>query len=89
MRRWAAILLLGLALVYLGATGVDFCVEETGSDCAPICHLLCSDGCATAPMPEPPGPPPADPLPRPRFSSERLADLVSLCPEPEKDPPRA
>ncbi len=89
MRRWVAILLLCLVGLYLGATGVDTCAEGPGEDCAPICHLLCSDGCATAPMPERPVPPPADPLPQPRFLAERVEYLVSLHLEPEKEPPRA
>ena len=41
------------------------------------------------PIPEPPAPPPPDVLPRPRFNTERIEQLISLQPEPEKDPPRA
>ena len=90
LRRWMAVLLLGLVGLYLGAAGLDRCVDEGPVEaCPPICHLLCSDGCATAPMPEAPAPPPGDPLPEPRFLADRAVDLVSLRPEPEKDPPRA
>ena len=88
MRRWIAILLFCLATVYLGATSLDPCVEGSGDDCAPICHILCADGCAAAPMPEAPVPPASDPLPQPRFLTDRFEDLVSLDIEPEKDPPR-
>ena len=89
MRRWLAILLLCLATAYLGATSMDPCAEGPGDDCAPICHILCVDGCATAPVPEAPVPPPPDPLPQSRFTIERIEDLVSLDIEPEKEPPRA
>jgi len=89
MRRWVAILLLCLASVYLGATSVDLCVEGPGDDCAPICHILCADGCATVPVPDAPVPPSPEPLPSPRFVAERVDCPISLDIEPEKDPPRA
>lgn len=90
LRRGVAVVLLCLVGLYLGATGADRCPDEAPVEaCPPICHLLCSDGCATAPVPEAPAPPPGDALPTPRFRAERAADLVSLGPEPEKDPPRA
>lgn len=88
MRRWAAILLLCLATYYLGATGLDECTEGVNDDCAPICHILCADGCATVPVPDSPAPPAPDPLPHPRYEAERDENLVSLVAEPEKDPPR-
>lgn len=89
MRRWLAILLLCLASVYLGATSLDPCAEGPGDDCAPMCHILCADGCATTPVPETPVPPASGPLPQSRFMIERIEDLVSLDIEPEKEPPRA
>lgn len=89
MRRWVAILLLCLASVYLGATGVDHCTQGPEDDCAPVCHIFCADGCATVPVPETPAPPAPDPLPSPRFEAERVVNLVNLEIEPEKDPPRA
>lgn len=89
LRRWTAVLLLALVGLYLGAAGTDRCLDEGPVEaCPPLCHLLCSDGCATAPMPEAPAPPPGDTLPEPCFLADRVADLVSLRPEPEKDPPR-
>jgi len=88
VRRWVAILLLCLASVYLGATGVDQCAEGVTDDCAPICHILCADGCATVPVPEAIVPPCPDPLPRPRFEVQRVVHLVTVDTEPEKDPPR-
>ena len=88
MRRWIAILLLCLASVYLGATSLDQCAEGPEDDCAPICHILCADGCGTVPMPEPPRPPAPDPLPDPPFLVERSTGLISLDIEPEKEPPR-
>jgi hypothetical protein len=89
MRRWVAVVLLCLVALYLGATGEDACGDGPGEACAPICHLLCSDGCATAPVPETPAAPPCDPPPAPCFLAERIPAFVSLSPEPEKDPPRA
>jgi hypothetical protein len=89
VKRWVAILLLCLASVYLGATGVDRCAEGPEDDCAPICHILCADGCATVPVPEAPVPPSPDPQPCLCFTAERAGTLVSLDIEPEKDPPRA
>lgn len=88
MRRWAAVLLLLLAVAYLRAYSADPCAEGPGDDCAPLCHILCVDGCATAPVPEAPMAPPPDPLPQPSYEAERAEHLVSLVIEPEKDPPR-
>lgn len=89
MRRWVAILLLCLASLYLGATGVDQCAEGLEDDCAPICHILCADGCATVPVPDVIVPPLPDPHPRPRFEIQPGVPLVTLETEPEKDPPRS
>jgi len=88
LRRWVAILLLCLASVYMGATDLDQCAEGPADDCAPICHILCADGCATVPVPEVPRPPTPDPLPDAAFLAERSTGLVSLDIEPEKEPPR-
>lgn len=88
MRRWIAAVFLVLIAFYLGVGAVDRCVDAP-SDGVPVCHILCNDGCATAPIPEPPVPPPADPLPRPRFEAVRAEHLTSLDTEPEKAPPRA
>ena len=88
MRRWVAALFLVLAAFYLGASIQDRCAEGP-SDCGQVCHILCNDGCATAPIPEPPIPPPHDPLPGRSFEAERVEHVVCLEPEPEKDPPRA
>lgn len=89
MRRWVAILLLCLASLYLGATSLDQCAEGPGDDCAPVCHILCADGCATVPVPEAPRAPAPDPLPDPVFLAEPAAHLITLDIEPEKEPPRA
>jgi len=89
MRRWIAILLLCLASIYLGATGLDACIEGPDDDCAPVCHILCADGCATVPVPDTPVPPLPDAPLRPSFVAERVVDLVNCEIEPEKDPPRA
>lgn len=89
MRRWVAILLLFLASVYLGATSVDRCAEGLEDDCAPICHILCADGCGTVPVPEASVPRLPDSLPKPCFVAERVVNLVNIEIEPEKDPPRA
>lgn len=87
MKRWVAAFLLVLFAAYLGASSGDRCADGD-PECAQVCHVLCQDGCATAPLPEAPVPPPADPLPCPHFAAERAEHLVSLDPEPEKDPPR-
>lgn len=88
MKRGIAALFLVLIAFYLAPVGVDRC-EENPSGGVEVCHLLCEDGCATAPIPEPPAPPPPDVLPRLRFETDRIEQLISLQPEPEKDPPRA
>ena len=89
MRRWVAILLLCLSSLYLGATSLDACAEGPRDVCAPNCHILCADGCATAPVHEAPVPPSPDPLPRSTFVADTFENLVSLNIEPEKEPPRA
>jgi hypothetical protein len=88
LRRWIAGLFLVLALFYVGASIQDRC-EDSCPDSVPVCHLLCSDGCATAPVPATPMAPPSDPLPRPRYEVARAGNLSTLEIEPEIDPPRA
>jgi hypothetical protein len=88
VRRWIAALFLVVIAFYFGADGADPCAENS-SEGVQVCHILCNDGCAAAPIPTPPLPPPPDPMPRPRFEAERSEQLVSLCIEPEKEPPRA
>lgn len=88
MKRWIALCFVLLIAFYVGTSAMDHCEERPGDE-AQVCHILCNDGCATAPIPEPPVPPPMDPLPRPRFEAEWAEHLVSLVLEPEKAPPRA
>ncbi|NTW84921.1 MAG: hypothetical protein HGB30_02025 [Holophagaceae bacterium] len=88
MRRWIAILLLCLAGAYLSAADVDECATSSDEACAPICHLLCSDGCATVPVPEPPVPPSPDQLPRTVFKVSPPSMPLLRAVEPEKTPPR-
>jgi hypothetical protein len=88
MRRWLAVLLLCLVGAYLAATGSDDCGGSRDDTCAPVCHLLCADGCAAAPMPTPPVAPPADPLPRPRFQQSPAVQPLIRAVEPEQTPPR-
>ncbi len=87
MRRWVAALFLVLAAFYLGAAGLDRC-QGGNPDHVQVCHTLCADGCAEAPLPSTPVPPPPDPLPCARYEEERAPALVSLDIEPEKDPPK-
>ncbi len=89
MRRWVAGLFLALSLFYLGAVSTDHCEDRVSDDCAPICHILCADGCAVAPLPLGPIPPPPDALPRAPHEHGQAPALVSLVIEPEKDPPKA
>ncbi|WP_306590603.1 hypothetical protein [Geothrix sp. 21YS21S-4] len=89
VRRWVAALLLCLMGLYLGAAGREVCPDTSPAGCAPACHLLCGDDCATAPVPEAPVPPPAPRRLHPRFAVPRAQSLVSLTVEPEKEPPRA
>jgi hypothetical protein len=89
MRRWVAALFLALTVFYMGSAGVDRCDDRTSSDCVQICHILCTDGCAVAPLPTTPAPPPPDPLPCAPYEHERAPALVTLDIEPEKDPPKA
>jgi hypothetical protein len=88
MRRWVAALFLALTVFYMGAAGADRC-DDRKADCVEICHVLCSDGCAVAPLPATPAPPPPDPLPSAPYEHERALALVTLDIEPEKDPPKA
>ena len=88
MKRWVAILLFCLIGAYLGATGVDECAGSPDEACAPVCHLLCSDGCATAPVPEAPMPPSPDHLPRITFNVSPPSLPLMRTVEPEKTPPR-
>ena len=88
MRRWVAALFLLVIAFYLGAAGRDGCDQKPKVD-APVCQLLCADGCATAPLPVSPVAPEPDPLPREMHPGERPVNLVSLDLAPEKDPPRA
>jgi hypothetical protein len=89
MRRWIAALFLTITVFYLGASRIDRCTDRVADDCAPVCHILCADGCAVAPLPVAPTPPPPDPLPRAPHEHEQASALVSLEIEPEKDPPKA
>ena len=87
-RRWIAALFLVLTAFYLGAASLDRC-EDNNNECVQVCQIICSDGCAVAPLPSTPTPPPPDPLPRARYEHERAPALISLNIEPEKDPPKA
>ncbi len=88
MKRWIAGLFLVLLAFYVGASNRDRCVDDP-SDCAQVCHILCADGCAAAPMPVAPVAPPPDPEPPRTYECAKAEHLVSLKSEPEKDPPRA
>ena len=88
MRRWGAVLILLLIAFYLGAAAQDRC-DDSPRDRAAVCHILCADECATAPVPVAPVPPPPDPMPRERHAHERAARLLNLDFEPEKTPPRS
>lgn len=87
MKRWVAAIFLMVIAFYLAGQTVDRCGDNPNEE-AQICHILCSDGCATAPIPKPPTAPPPDPLPRPSFEAERAEHLTTLTVEPEKEPPR-
>jgi len=88
MRRWIATLFLALTVFYLGAAGMDRCDDSASPDCVQVCHILCTDGCAVAPLPSTPTPPRPDQLPRDPYDHERAPALVTLVIEPEKDPPK-
>jgi hypothetical protein len=88
MRRFITILLLCLASVYLSATYVDPCGEGPVDDCAPICHILCADGCASVPVPEIPASPLPEPTPGISYKESVDQPILSLGLEPEKEPPR-
>ena len=88
MKRWVAILLLCLVGAFLGATGMDECGGSADDTCAPVCHLLCSDGCAAAPMPQSPASPAPDPLPRFNYNVIPALPPLARTVEPEKTPPR-
>ncbi len=86
-RRLVAAIFLLLIAFYIGAAQVDRC-DDAPNDCGQVCHILCNDGCATAPIPTPPIPPPADPLPRPVYEETVVRPILNLDLEPEKAPPR-
>ena len=87
-RRWIAVLFLVITAFYLGAAGLDRC-DDNKAGCVQVCQILCADGCATAPLPSSPTPPPPDRLPRAPYEQEKAPQLINLDVEPEKDPPRA
>lgn len=87
MTRWIALAFLLLIACYLGTTACDPCEGRPGDE-AQVCHILCSDGCATAPLPVAPAPPPPDALPRPGHAAEKPCPLPRLDLEPETAPPR-
>ena len=87
-RRWIAALFLVLTAFYLGAATLDHC-GDNNTECVQVCQIICSDGCAVAPLPSTPTPPPPDPLPCACYEHERAPALISLSIEPEKDPPKA
>ncbi len=87
MRRWIATAFLLLIAFYVGVAQVDQCSGEP-DDCGQICHILCNDGCATAPVPVAAVAPPPDPLPKPVYAETVVHSVLSLDLEPEKSPPR-
>lgn len=88
MKRVVAILFLFLIAFYLGAEGKDRCDSGPRLE-SQVCHILCADGCATAPLPVAPVPPDPDPLTRGMHPAERPLSLISFYLAPEKDPPKA
>jgi hypothetical protein len=88
MKRWVAGLFLVLLAFYLGASRYDHC-GGCPDDQGQVCHILCSDGCATAPIPGQPSPPSPDPLPRPVYDAALPHPVLNVPREPEKTPPRA
>ena len=88
MRLWVAVFFLVLVAFYLGASLYDHC-DSCPDEQIQVCHILCDDGCATAPIPAPPSPPPPDPLPRPVYVASWPHPVLNVPREPEKAPPRA
>jgi len=87
MKRWVTIACLLLVAFYIGAIQADRC-DDTPKSCGTVCHFLCNDGCATAPMPVPPVAPPPDALPEPVYEETIARPLLNLGLEPEIAPPR-
>lgn len=88
MRRWIACFFLVLVAFYLGAGSFDRC-DEVPTEQGQVCHILCSDGCATAPVPATPAVPPPDPMPKRVYDAARAYPILELDRQPEKAPPRA
>jgi hypothetical protein len=77
-----------LVAFYLGAGSLDRC-DETPMDQGQVCHILCSDGCATAPIPVTPATPMPDPLPKRVYEPTPVCRVLELDRQPEIAPPRA
>lgn len=88
MRRLIAVFFVLLIAFYAGASQLDRC-EESPDQRGQVCHILCSDGCATAPLPVAPSAPPADDTPKPVYGVNLVRPILSLDLEPETAPPRA
>jgi len=88
MRRWVAVAFLLLIAFYAGVSHADPC-EASPRDHGQVCHLLCTDGCATAPVPVAPAAPPPDVLPKPVYDVSVDRPVLTFEREPEKAPPRA
>jgi hypothetical protein len=88
LRRWVAALFLVLIGFYLGAGSLDRC-DETPMEQGQICHILCNDGCATAPVPTAPAAPLPDPLPKCSYTPSLDASALERHRQPEQAPPRA
>ena len=88
MRRWVAILFLLLVAFYLGMCPVDRC-DESPREQGQVCHILCNDGCATAPIPVAPVAPAQDPLGKRVYVDTMERPVLSFDLEPEQAPPRA
>jgi hypothetical protein len=77
-----------LIAFYLGAGSLDRC-DETPMEQGQVCHILCNDGCATAPVPAGPVPPPPEALPERVYAIPPVCSVLELERQPEQAPPRA
>lgn len=87
LRRWVAAVFL-LMMAFYVTEGLHSHCHEGEEAHHQVCTLVCSDGCATAPIPKSPVPPPPDALPEAVYAETAVLPILNFDLEPETGPPR-